>query len=74
MTIDNTAVTDISGKALRLERKDYNATTNIYTLTLRENLLTNELYMININYTGHLLDDMAGFYRSSYTTANGEKR
>jgi aminopeptidase 2 len=79
MTIHNRIVTYINGTVLDLDDDDdysYNRTTNIYTLILRndQTFKPGEIYRIYINYTGHLLDDMAGFYRSSYKTADGEKR
>jgi hypothetical protein len=78
MAIDSRTVTEFGGTELELnEDKDsYNNATNIYTLTLSDEkkFETGKLYKINIKYTGHLRDDMAGFYRSSYTTADGEKR
>jgi hypothetical protein len=76
MTIDSRTVTDRNGTVLDLDDNyNYDTTTNIYTLTLsKETFILDEQYKINIKYTGHLLDDMAGFYRSSYTTADSEKR
>ena len=77
ITIYNITVSDTSGHELTLvddDENNYNETTNIYTLSLSENLTPEKRYKINIKYEGHLLDDMAGFYRSSYTTEDGEKR
>jgi len=76
MTIDSRTVTDIDGTELQLVGDDYyDNITNIYTLTLSSGTFAQgKQYKINIKYSGYLLDDMAGFYRSSYTTANGEKR
>lgn len=75
ITILNRTVTDKNGNELDLLPDVYDQTTDIYTLTLStDNFKLDEQYKININYRGHLLDDMAGFYRSSYTTADGEKR
>jgi hypothetical protein len=78
INIESRTVTDLNGKEFELDDDNdnsYNETTNIYTLTLKSDELTaKELYRINIQYNGQLLDDMAGFYRSSYTTADGEKR
>jgi hypothetical protein len=78
MTIENRTVTDMEGIELDLEADDdnsYENPTNIYTLTLSNGTFElDKQYKINIKYRGHLLDDMAGFYRSSYTTADGEKR
>jgi hypothetical protein len=75
VTIEKLTVTDLDDNELDLGDDNYNETTNIYTLTLsNEIFIQDEQYKINIQYRGHLLDDMAGFYRSSYTTADGEKR
>jgi len=78
ITIENRTVTDINGNELLLDDDNefsYVEATNIYTLTLSSNTFKQgEKYTINIKYRGHLLDDMAGFYRSSYTTSDGEKR
>jgi hypothetical protein len=79
MTIVNRTVTDKDGTVLDLDDDDghnYDEITNIYTLILSNNtkFTLDEQYKVNIKYNGCLLDDMAGFYRSSYTTAEGEKR
>jgi aminopeptidase 2 len=74
ITVHTTKVTAINGTELDLVSEIYNETTNIYTLRLRQQLTQGKRYTIYVNYTGHLLDDMAGFYRSSYTTADGKKR
>ena len=79
ITIDSRTVTEINGRELPLDDDDdeysYNKTTNIYTLRLSNEKFTPEKrYKITIKYKGHLQDDMAGFYRSSYTTEDGEKR
>jgi aminopeptidase 2 len=79
MTVHSRTVTDIHGTVLDLDLDDdrsYDNTTNIYTLILsnKQTFTPGDKYIIYINYTGHLLDDMVGFYRSSYTTADGEKR
>jgi hypothetical protein len=79
MTIDSRTVTEMNDTELKLEEdkdQSYDDTTNIYTLTLSDGktFRPNKFYKIKINYTGYLRDDMAGFYRSSYTTADGEKR
>jgi len=76
MTIDSQTITALDDTELKLEEDSYDDTTNIYTLTLRNGttFTPDAIYKIKINYTGYLRDDMAGFYRSSYTTADGEKR
>lgn len=52
----------------------YVEATNIFTLELETPLISEESCIIHIDYEGVLHDDMAGFYRSSYTTADGEER
>ena len=78
ITIDIRTVTETDGTALTLADDDensYDKNTNIYTLTLKDQtFIPEKRYKINIKYKGHLLDDMAGFYRSSYTTEENEKR
>jgi aminopeptidase 2 len=75
MTIHSRTVFHENGDELDLDDDHYDNTTNIYTLILyNQTFKPGEKYKIYINYTGHLLDDMAGFYRSSYKTANGEIR
>jgi len=75
INIESRTVTDLNGNEFELDDDSYDETTNIYTLTLKSDELTaKEFYRINIQYNGQLLDDMAGFYRSSYTTADGVKR
>ncbi|XP_071788435.1 aminopeptidase N-like isoform X2 [Asterias amurensis] len=43
-------------------------------ITLREELQVAQDYEISIAYSGELNENLYGFYRSSYTAANGEKR
>jgi aminopeptidase 2 len=52
----------------------YDPATNIFTLNLESTFLKDETATIHIEYTGVLDDDMSGFYRSSYTTADGQVR
>jgi aminopeptidase 2 len=72
MTLHSTEVLNERDEFLNFT-EDYNEETNIYTILL-DNTTEPGNYTIRITYTGHLLDDMAGFYRSSYTTADGEQR
>ncbi|XP_022104262.1 aminopeptidase N-like isoform X2 [Acanthaster planci] len=43
-------------------------------ITLKEKLASGQDYEIKLNYSGELNDKLAGFYRSKYTTAEGEER
>jgi aminopeptidase 2 len=73
ITVHSVNVIDENNTSLEPDSVQYNEETNIYTITRNESLAPGN-YIINITYTGHLLDDMAGFYRSSYTSADGEVR
>lgn len=37
-------------------------------------LSAGEIVRLNIEFSGHLTDNLVGFYRSSYETSSGEKR
>lgn len=45
-----------------------------YILHLKENLKKDAKYEIYMEYVGSLNDQLTGFYRSSYTDPNGNKR
>jgi aminopeptidase 2 len=79
MTISQQSVTKkgVAGElGATYDEKNYDNKTNIYAITLLKGktLQMNQKYIIYFKYTGHLLEDKAGFYRSSYETANGDKR
>jgi aminopeptidase 2 len=52
----------------------YDEVTNIYKLQLDLIFAARETAIIHIEYSGILHNDMAGFYRSSYKTADGDVR
>lgn len=56
-----------------LETKE-DVLTNKFTIFLKENLTSGRIYQIRMSYKGQMDDDLHGFYRSSYTKPNGEKR
>ena len=45
-----------------------------FTAMLPTNLQATRNYTITIGYVGYLLQDNVGFYKSSYTNSNGQKR
>nr|CAD7572865.1 unnamed protein product [Timema californicum] len=46
---------------------------HFFTVTLADSLVVGQQYRLRINYTGHLREDMGGFYRSYYYVGT-EKR
>jgi aminopeptidase 2 len=73
ITVNNVTVTGSDGADIFVSH-NYTEDTDIFTITLSTELKIGENYTIHIDYTGILHDDMAGFYRSSYITADGEQR
>jgi aminopeptidase 2 len=72
ITVNTVTVTKNSANVLLTQ--NYDLDTNIFTLVLDSTFVTRETATIHIEYDGILHDDMAGFYRSSYTTADGQVR
>ncbi|XP_069688788.1 aminopeptidase N-like [Periplaneta americana] len=72
MDINEILVSDLGGENVTINGT-YDETTNIYDIASELNFTAGN-YTIHIEYTGYLLDDMAGFYRSSYQTANKETK
>lgn len=52
----------------------YEQTTHKLTIPVNRNLVTDTTYYIEIEYSGEMRDDMAGFYRSTYMENGVEKR
>ncbi|XP_015239277.1 PREDICTED: aminopeptidase N-like [Cyprinodon variegatus] len=47
--------------------------TQFLVLKLNGNLLKGQLYILSLNFTGELADDLGGFYRSEYTEGGTKK-
>lgn len=54
--------------------QSYNATLEFFTVSVQDTLLPGEAYTLDIDYSGTLRNDEAGFYRSSYVTSDGTRR
>lgn len=52
----------------------YNATFEFFTVFVDETLALGETYILDIDYSGTLRTDDAGFYRSSYIADDGTRR
>ena len=66
------AVLDSNGQQISLRGKaEYELKRNFMTLTLDQTCKQNSNYTLGIKYTGLISEELDGFYRSSYTDANG---
>lgn len=52
----------------------YNTTFEFFTVSVQEALILGESYVLDIDYSGTLRNDEAGFYRSSYIADDGTRR
>lgn len=59
--------------SISVSNTSYNSTTNILTISLGQNLIAYNTYVISINYTARVdITNMAGVYRSMYVDENNE--
>jgi hypothetical protein len=74
LTIDGVNITEASTGIVLPVNDTYDNVTHFWVIragaTAEGTFKTNAEYLIAVNYTGHHLDDMFGFYRSSYRTEN----
>ncbi|XP_038058558.1 uncharacterized protein LOC119729837 [Patiria miniata] len=56
------------------ESYEFDKEYDFLVITLKESLMRGQDYEIKVNYSGELNDKLAGWYRSSYITADGEER
>lgn len=56
------------------EKHAHDAVTHKLTISTKSPLDTTTAFNVEINYNGYMKDDMAGFYRSTYTENGVEKR
>lgn len=52
----------------------YNSTFEFFTVSVENTLAPGETYILDVDYTGTLRNDEAGFYRSSYLADDGTRR
>ena len=57
-----------------IEQDLHNKASEQVFIMLSEELTPGRKYTLNLHFDGELTDLMAGFYRSSYTTTEGETR
>lgn len=73
ITVDKVTFRSASGAEVEMTEITYNLKAHTVTFIFGEQLPQGEGKVI-IKFTGILNGDMAGFYRSSYTDANGNKK
>lgn len=65
LSVDNVQV--IEGEnAIGVASLDYSSATEIYRITLSQNLSVDREYKVKMNFRGEIKDDMKGLYRSKY--------
>ncbi|XP_043263410.1 putative aminopeptidase-2 [Colletes gigas] len=64
----------LEGKLLNIDRSYTTEKYDFLTIVLSEQLPLGSKITIAIKYSGSLNEEMRGFYRSSYTTSNGDTR
>lgn len=63
-----------SGLEQEIVSKNEDHVRNFYVVHLKSSLKEGDMYEIYMEYTGDLWDALFGFYRTSYTDADGNKR
>ncbi|XP_043210450.1 aminopeptidase N-like [Amphibalanus amphitrite] len=72
---DSVAVTDVTDdRQVPVVRLVHDVEREFLVVVLAEPVVSGHNYSVNVKFSGTLNDKLAGFYRSSYTTSEGEKR
>ncbi|KAF0311370.1 Aminopeptidase N [Amphibalanus amphitrite] len=72
---DSVAVTDVTDdRQVPVVRLVHDVEREFLVVVLAEPVVPGHNYSVSVRFSGTLNDKLAGFYRSSYTTAEGEKR
>ncbi|XP_043210449.1 aminopeptidase N-like [Amphibalanus amphitrite] len=72
---DSVAVTDVTDdRQVPVVRLVHDVEREFLVVVLAEPVVPGHNYSVNVMFSGTLNDKLAGFYRSSYTTSEGEKR
>lgn len=77
LTVDSDSIrlTDArSGDVLPVSSTSEDEEKQFYVLHPKDNLVQGKTYEVYMEFVGSLNDQLAGFYRSSYTDADGNKR
>ena len=67
--LSDASFTQLTGFDFTFEEK-----TQFFIADISQEFKAGNNYSITVSYTGYLQDDNTGFYRSSYTDDNGNKR
>ena len=74
-TMELKSLTQANFTPMRNFHWHYEQTTQFLTIDFHNVIFTrNNNYSISIGFKGHIKDDNAGFYKSSYTDPDGNKR
>lgn len=77
LNVSDVSVNDAAsagGSRVEHDRYDEDKRLQFLVIKLKRPLNAGSNYTIRMNFVGHLNDDLAGFYRSSYVDASGHKR
>ncbi|XP_042215803.1 aminopeptidase N-like isoform X2 [Homarus americanus] len=72
-TIKLRDLNNLEGPELVIKKHEYDREREFYLAHLEEELQQGHKYILSMEFTGLLNDKMAGFYRSSYRNAEGNK-
>ncbi|KAF2365598.1 Peptidase M1 membrane alanine aminopeptidase N-terminal [Trinorchestia longiramus] len=65
---------DPSAPAVPINEQKYDVDREFYIAMLDKELMKDEQYVLSMDFEGYLNDQLKGFYRSSYTDEDGEKK
>ena len=65
---------DLTGEGVTINSQTYDPESNFYIAHLDENLEAGTNYVLSMDFEGYLNDQLAGFYRSTYTAPDGSTR
>lgn len=72
--ISSINVAALNGQKVNVLSTSYDNETNFFTVKLSDMLNYGQNYTISMDYVGKLLSNNIGFYKSSYTDAQGNRR
>lgn len=74
LNVSDVSVTGAGGGAVEIDGHTENKPLQFLVIALKKPLVESTNYTIRMSFVGLLNDDLAGFYRSSYVDASGQKR
>lgn len=74
LNVSNVSVSGSDGGAVEIDGHSEDKALQFLVIALKKPLVQSSNYTIRMKFVGVLNDDLAGFYRSSYVDASGQKR